>query len=551
MKKRSVLRTTLYILGSIAVLFSIAVWIFLSYYFEDTLHRVIVPKIQQAAFQATNGRFALTFGNISYSHGTLVCDSFQLTRVAYDTGEHGMGLERLTIDSARFEGIRWWDVLLGNDLKLKSLQLNKPKLFVIDIDSDLTRPHRLLSDISKTKLTESLILPVVSFDSIVLQDICLFLRKLPQKAIEPSYRNISVTLTDFSLDLKRALPQFPLFSQHIYFALPGIEYAVNDSMYSIEVHGIKGNVADSIVTIDTLAYLPRYSEQVFADKNRYLRGRVELQCYGVQVRGIDFTKFLRTGALDVRTCEAASWYVDYYGDRRKPHNPHPPDAILPKDLIDSIHIPITVDSIILDSGFIKHRERDSGSVKPSLITLTNARVVARSFCTDTTSEQYNKPMHITASGLFMGQGKVDATILYPIHRKKLDVQIDAIGGPFDLSILNSYLVTNERKEVTGGMFSGGTLHIEVKDATVVTTVTPHYTGLEMKLLPDDAKQGGGLLEGIKSFIANALVLRKRNVDENDIKAFTATTSYHRSRKEEFFQFIWYSMRKSIRKVVGY
>jgi hypothetical protein len=551
MKKRSLLKITLYALGSIVVLLAVAIWVFLSFYFEQTVNTVVIPKIQQAAFQATNGRFTLTLGKISYSHGTLVCDTFILSRVAYDSAEHGMGLERLVIDSARFEGIRWWDVLLGNNLMLTSLELNQPKLYVIDIDSDMALPHHVHFNTTKKNRAVNLILPVISFDSIVLRDINLFLRKLPQKAIEPSYRNISIKLTNFSLDLKRSLPQLPLFSQHIDFVLPGITYPVDDSMYSIEIQGIKGNIADSMVTIDTVAYMPNYSEQAFADKNKYLRGRLELQCNGVRIKGINFMKFLRLGVLDIRTCEVASWYLSYYGDRRKPCNPHPPDAIMPNTIIDSLKLPITVDSIILNKGYIKHQERDSGSIRPSLITLTDDRAVVHPFCTDRSSDLYDLPSRVTVTGLFMGQGLVTATMIYPIHHKTLDLQIDATAGPFELSALNSYLVTNERKEVENGKFLSSELHMNVKAGVAVTTVTPRYTDLQMKVLPDDAKQSGGILEGIKSFVANTFVIRTNNVDEGGNKAYSATTTYHRSRKEEFFQFIWYGMRKSIRQVVGY
>jgi len=177
MKKRSIRNTILFTLGAIVILLSAAIWVFLSFYLERTINSVVLPKIQQAAFQATNGRFALTLGKISYSHGSLVCDSFILSRIAYDSSEHGMGLERIVIDSARFEGIRWWDVLLDNDLKLASLQLNEPKLYIIDIDSDMSVPHHVHFDTSKKNGAEGLILPVISFDSVVLRDISLFLRR--------------------------------------------------------------------------------------------------------------------------------------------------------------------------------------------------------------------------------------------------------------------------------------------------------------------------------------------------------------------------------------
>jgi hypothetical protein len=551
MKKRSILKIIAISLASLALLLTIGIWVFLSFYFESTLNSVVVPKIQQAALQATSGRFALALGKISYSHGTLVCDSFILSRVAYDSSEHGMGLERLVIDSARFGGIRWWDVLLDNDLRLTSLQLNEPKLYVIDIDSDFSLPHHVHFNTSKSNPAKGLILPVISFDSIVLRDISLFLHKLPQKAIEPSYRNISLKLTNFSLDLKRKLPQLPLFSQHIDFELPGVTYQVNDSMYSVEVHGIKGNIADSMVTVDTAAYMPNYNEQDFADKNKYLRGRLEFLCTGVQVKGINFLKFLQEGVMKIRSVEAASWYVYYYGDRRKPHDPHPPNAMMPNDLIRMITLPVSVDSIILNKGFIKHSERDSGTSKPSLITLTDVRVTASPFCTDSSNKRYNQPAHVTATGLFMGQGKVVATLIYPINKKTLDFQIDATAGPFDLTVLNSYLVTNERKQVTGGKFLSGELRMDVKSGRAVTTIAPRYTDLNMSILPDDTKQKGGLLEGIKSFVANIFVLRTDNVDERSLKMYTSTTSYHHMPKEEFFQFIWYGMRKSIRDVIGY
>src|SRR5665213_4406518 len=111
MKKRSILKPILYTLGSLALLLVLAIWVFNTFYFESTLNRLVIPKIELAATKATHGRFALTLDKIYYRHGTLICNTFVLYRVAYDSSEHGMVLEKLTLDTARFEGIRWWDVL--------------------------------------------------------------------------------------------------------------------------------------------------------------------------------------------------------------------------------------------------------------------------------------------------------------------------------------------------------------------------------------------------------------------------------------------------------
>src|ERR1035437_5014038 len=98
MKKRSKIKIILSVLGSIALVLAIAAWVFNTFYFESMLNKVVIPKIELAAAKATHGRFALTLDKIYYRHGMLVCNTFVLSRVAYDSGEHGMVLEKVTLD---------------------------------------------------------------------------------------------------------------------------------------------------------------------------------------------------------------------------------------------------------------------------------------------------------------------------------------------------------------------------------------------------------------------------------------------------------------------
>jgi hypothetical protein len=322
-------------------------------------------------------------------------------------------------------------------------------------------------------------------------------------------------------------------------------------MYRVEVRGIRGSFSDSLVTIDSIAYMPNYNEPAFADIHKYNQGRWELVCSGIIIRGIDFTKQLTDGGLRARVCEAASWYLDYYRDLRKPNNPHPPDAVLPHTIINSIKTPITLDSIIFNNGTIRHQERDPGSTHASLLTITHARVIAHPFCTDTSSLLYSEPLRLSLNALFMGQGKMVATIIYPIHQKQFDLHFAATIGPFDVPVLNSYLITNERKEITKGKCLGGELRMDVKAGHGITTVTPRYEDVSLNVMATDAKQSRGILEGIKTFVANSFVLRTNNVDNGNSKAVSGTTTSIYSSKEEFFQFIWLALRKSLGKVVGF
>jgi hypothetical protein len=555
MKKRSLLKPILYTLCSIIAVVSLAAWIFFTFYFEGMLNKVFIPKIEQAALKATHGRFALTLDKIYYKHtsspmrGTLVCNTFILSRIAYDSGEHGIVLERITLDSARFEGIRWWDVLWQKDLTLTSLKLTTPDLYMINIDTGTRLP--IISKYVAIKNATPSDRQVISFDSIVLRDISVFLPMESGNDMIPAYRNISITLTNFSLDPEAASRESSLFSKNVEFVLPGGNYPVSDSTYSIQVHGIHGSFSDSLVTIDSVAYLPNYDEQAFADKYKYSQGRLEFRCTGMELRGINFTKLLDRGGLSIRSLEVASWFADYYRDMRIPADPHPPNAVLPHAIITSIKAPIMLDSIIFNNGTIHHRERMTGSTHASLLTFTHARVTEHPFCTDTTNPLYREPLHFDVNALFMDEGKVVGTVVYPIHQKQFDLHLQATVGPFDLPVLNSYLVSNVRKEITKGKCLGGELRMDVHNGVGITTVSPRYEDVSMSVLTTSVKDKSGILEGIQSFIANTFVLRTNNVDNGDTKAVSGTTTYIYSKDEEFFQYIWLALRKSIGKVVGF
>lgn len=548
MKKRSKLKVILAILGSLALILAIGGWVFNTFYFEATLNTVVVPRIELAAAKATHGRFALTLDKIFYRHGTLVCNTFVLSRVAYDSTEHGTVLEKLTLDTARFEGISWWDVLWQKDIRMTSLDLNAPKLYMVDIDTGTSLP-RIRHSIPAQDFSSSKV-PILSFDSIILRNAMIFLPKPAGKSSEPAYRDITIRLTDFSLDPKRMTGEPSFWAQRVDFDLPGGSYSVGDSLYSLKVRGIHGSFSDSLVTIDSFAYEPNYNEDVFAKKHKYIQGQLEFRCAGIELQGIDFTKLLTGGGLHARSLKAASWYVDYYADLRRPVDPHPPDAVLPHTIINSIKANVTFDSIVLTEGTIHHRERVAESSHASLLTFTHARVAAQPFCTDSSNPLYREPLHISVNALFMGQGQVIGTILYPIHQKPFDLHINASVGPFDARVLNSYLISNERKQIMKGNVQGGEIRMDVRSGVGITMVRPSYSDLSMEIMSTDVKKSRGILEGIKTFIANTFVLRTQNADKDGTKAISETTTTLYSRKQEFFEYIWIAMRKSILKVLG-
>ncbi|MEP7235789.1 MAG: hypothetical protein ABI778_10890, partial [Ignavibacteriota bacterium] len=146
-----------------------------------------------------------------------------------------------------------------------------------------------------------------------------------------------------------------------------------------------------------------------------------------------------------------------------------------------------------------------------------------------------------------GEGPIYATVLCDFQKPTLDLRIDATIGKFSVKRLNDFLIPNERKEVTDGTVEDGKLTMTVKNGVARTTVLPHYHHLSMKILTEQAGKKSGLLEGIKSFVANTFVLHSPNMAPY---AISGNSVYPRKKSEEFLQFLWIAIRKAVGKVIG-
>src|ERR1051325_4660535 len=457
MKRSTILKRILYSIGIAGLLISIAIGIFLAFYFEPALNRVVIPKIEQAAFKGTGGRFTLTLDTISYVHGLLICKTFVLSRVAFRGAEHGLVLGRLTLDSARFDGISWWDVLWGNDLNLSGLQLDAPRIYMIIADSDHVLPRMASTSGAPSASTFA----PISFDSIILRNADIFFPKPGGKSVKQSYHGITLQLHGFSLDPSHKIGEPLLFSERVEFDAPYGRYSVDDSMYSVEVHHVHGSFSDSLITVDSLAYRSNYSEQAFANLHKYFQDRIEYRCAGIRMEGIDFGGLIAHGTINVRKCEVASWYVDYYGDLRVRHDPHPADAVLPNTIVQALKARVTIDSIVVNEGTIRHRERVPGSTHASSLVFTHAQVRAHPFCTDTANALFKLPLRIAVRALFLNEAQIVGTVIYPLHQKAFDLHIDATVGTFNVASLNSYLISNERKQIMSGKCFASSLRMDV------------------------------------------------------------------------------------------
>lgn len=537
-------------LADVLFLLSIAGLILITYYLDDVLNTAVLPKLHDAVRRATNGRYTLSNdAKISHTHGVTLLRDVRIVMAGYQDSGAAIAVKEVVADTIRLHGINWWDVVAGDGLRAVRIEASAPRVYMMAVDS------AFVADGGGAHPSSPLVrlLPnpsVISFDSMVVTGLQVFAPDEKATDDRPFLDSVSVQMSDVLLQEERLQPLLVLSYQRMDVNLPRMSYAFDDSTYRLEARNIRASITDSLLRIGSFALVPRLTKEEFAAQHPYVRGRSSLRSHGIEARGIDFAGLMVWKRIRLRTCEVQAWSVEYYSDKRRPRDPKPPTAKLPNDFFRSFPLALDIDTVRMHNGKIAILERAPGSLKPGVLTFDRASIRACCICSDTLSPHCGKPTQISMSALFLGEGPVTVTVSYPVFRKELDLRISATVGAFSGKKLNAFLIPNERKEVTNGVIEGGKLEMDIRGGTSTTSVTPLYRELSMKVLADDAKEERGILEGLKTIIANTFVLRSENINSDDEKALTGTSTRPRKSSEEFLQFIWLAIRRSLNEVIG-
>lgn len=363
-------------------------------------------------------------------------------------------------------------------------------------------------------------------------------------------KGVSVGVWEFNLDPKSLRNQSMLFSKQVKFRVPSLSFDDGKGLYTIELRNLQGNLRDSLVTIDSLGYIPKLSEDGFAARYQYPQARTDFRCANIRAEGIYVAGLLSGRRVAVRSVVSSVWTLDSYTDKRMAADPHPPEAFMVNDLVRKIKFPITVRTIALKDGYVRYRERAAGSAVAGVLNFDHLNIIASPFTTDSRSALYQLPMQLDLHGVFVGQSVLAISAQYPLHDSAFNLTMDATVGPFSVNRVNTFLVPNERKEIADGQLDTACLKMEIVAGTSTTTLTPRYHQVSMKVLAADSKDSAGIIEGISTLAANTFILRKDNPGDSVTTVVTATTTRTRAKEEELFQFIWFSLRAALGTVVG-
>lgn len=509
----------------------------------------------QSASYGIKGESNITtvLGSVHFGEMNGTAKSLSVSNIRLEPTLKGLKLVKLKF--LEISGLDIWKLLMREGIFATTVNVHQPNIYLDEtltqpitcIDSVLcSDPLALIRGIKQYPLP--LLLPVASIGAITVSGGSVhgihFLDD-PNNPPGPgdSLSGLKISLKKFKLDhtswiRKRGM----LFSDAGIFSIGAMTQLTRGAIYSYGEGGIRGDLRNHTLTIDSIMMHPLISEDSFGAAFKYRTERVDFFAPKINIAGVDYQKlFLGTGIF-ADSIFLENWRMNVYGDRRRPEEPRIKSDKYPHEFFQQVRMPVGIKHIVVQDGGITFRESWPDTSAPGTITLNhvNARVGAISndrSITDTISTPIVGDLKIMNAGL------VSFNIGYQLLNPHLTLNAHGKVGSMDAALLNEYLALTEPFTLTGIVRSAD-FNIDLKNNFMTGTIVPQYDSLHVKFFRWDR-----FPPGFVSFLANALFMRSHNIPEKDHPLHTAEISALLEPNVSLFWALWQPIRSGIGSIV--
>ncbi|HEX6104191.1 MAG TPA: hypothetical protein VFZ26_01325, partial [Gemmatimonadales bacterium] len=312
-----------------------------------------------------------------------------------------------------------------------------------------------------------------------------------------------------------------------------------DTLSEIAVARLEASFTDSTLMLAGAKREPPIPESEWARRVKVRKDRLTFTLDTLRARGDAWREFLATGDLAVRALELGGARLDVLSDRRIPRGP-PRRHRTPQQWAASPGAALRIDSVVV-TGSIAYRERRPERDRPGRVGFDGLRATVLNL--DRPSR--GRPLRIAARARVMDAGVLTVEATVPLDAPDFRYELAGRLGTMPAEAFNRFLSLNEPFEFEDGRVERIDFRQTAQDGRVRTVLTPRYRDLSVS----PTGEGGGLLgdvvREVKELVANALVVRSRNPEENGEDLRVARTTRRYDPTSTWIQFLWFSLRDAL------
>jgi hypothetical protein len=317
-----------------------------------------------------------------------------------------------------------------------------------------------------------------------------------------------------------------------------------DSLTEIVVAGVEASLTDSTLRLTGARHEPAIPENQWVHRVRVRRDRITFALDTLRARGVAYRAFLATGGIGIRALELDGARLDVLTDKRIPRGP-PSRHETPQQVAQSPGQALRLDTVVVRRGTIVYREREPGRERPGWISFDSVRATVL----DLHLPPGEKPLRIAAGARLMNHGLLTLEASVPLDAPDFRYQLSGKLGGMPAAAFNRFLAENEAFEVERGVVESVVFRQAARGGRARTTLTARYRDLSVETTGDGGGVIGAVTREVKEVLADALVVRSRNPEEDGDNLRTTRTVRRYERSQSWLQFLWLGLRDGLMATV--
>lgn len=317
-----------------------------------------------------------------------------------------------------------------------------------------------------------------------------------------------------------------------------------DSLTEIVVAGVEAGLTDSTLVMTRAKHEPAIPEEEWVRRVRVRRDRIRFALDTLRARGVAYGAFIATGGIGIRALELVGVRLDVLTDKRIPRGP-PSRHETPQQVAQGPGQALRLDTVVVRRGTIVYREREPKRERPGWISFDSVRATVL----DLHLPPGEKPLKIVSGARLMNHGSLTVEASAPLDAPDFRYQLSGKLGRMPATAFNRFLAENEAFEVERGVVESVAFRQAARGGRATTTLTARYRDLSVETTGDGGGVIGAVTREVKEVLADALVVRSRNPEEDGDNLRTIRTVRRYERSQSWLQFLWLGLRDGLMATV--
>ncbi|WP_372638898.1 hypothetical protein, partial [Fodinibius sp.] len=545
------LKGILYVIGGLLILL-LLFQIFITFFADDYLSNSLKEQVRQS----TDSTYTLSFEdfnlNVFSGSGTirkarLRADTSAFSSPSSPSGSPPDKLFEGTFEEIEVTGMNLFSSLTGDELRIGTIRLTQPDI------SALKNPHDTgaSKDSSRSSSLDSTILAAISeryraieIDQFIIQEgYGTFTQSGDTLS---SLRQLDLFLRNIRVDSASAQSGRIFITDEVEIKAGDFMTKLPDSLNVLRFSQLSVSSDEGIISLDSLQLIPRFGELEFARRHGSTIDRIALTIPDIRFEDINFPLLVDSAHVYARYGHIQSPELEDYLNRGIAGGP-PTSKPLPFIAFRDLKTPVKIDSLRIENAFISYSEYVGDTPRAGTITFEETDAVLRSISNYPEDVKGGVTTTLDAESRVMGMGLLEAHFEFPMDTgegfHKVSGQLHAVSMP----AFNRMLEHVAFIRVDRGQLNSLEFEMTLNESQSSGTLVMNYEDFKISVLDKQSIQQHGLMENLKTFVANNFVVRSDNTPESGMQA--GRIRFERDETKSIFNYWWKSLLSGIKNTI--